>query len=143
MVNIYRWVTHGGLFPILVLQQIYVNLVTQLSLLLCLVRKTGTKHLIHFDFSLFIPLGTVEVGLGCVGKYDCCPCLYDHGVPIQRRRTCLIRLIVESLSVVPSSLEIFSDMIQFFFVRSGILSVASRGCSIRCTYHVGSPIIPS
>ena len=69
----------------------------------------------RFDRGGFIPLETVAVGLGCVRPYVRSPGLDGFSLPIQRRRTILIRVRVEGLSVVASSLAILTDLSQLLF----------------------------
>ena len=139
--NVSGWVTYVGIFPILGGHSVSVKLMTWSRLLWCLVWRPGTSQLRHFDCVIFIPLGVVEVVLGCVKKYAWLIGLDGPGWHIQRRRTALILVSVETLSFVNSSLAILPDLIQFFFFGSDGLSVASRGCSIKCASSVGSPNI--
>ena len=134
---------HVGLFPRLGGHVVSVNLETRSILLRCFVRRLGTRHLHCFDHSGFIPMGAVEVGLGCVRTYVCCPGLDGTSWHIQRRKNSPIRMKVETLSVAASYLEIIDDLIEFFFVRDNILSVSSRGFSSRCASTGGSPTVPS
>ena len=60
-----------------------------------------------------------------------CPELYGPCWPIWHHSTALIWVRVGALSVEASTLEILSNVIQFFFLSTDSLNGASRGCPIR------------
>ena len=77
--NVSGWVAHFGIFLRLGGNAVSVKLVTWSSLLHCIVRRPGTRHLRHFDNSGFTPILEVEVGLDCVRADVLCPALDGPG----------------------------------------------------------------
>ena len=88
------------------------------------------------------PIGWMLLFLGWVQADVSRPGVYGPGWPTHNCRNALIWVREDALSFMSSYLTIIADMSQLLFVSDNKLSLASRGPSIRCEYHVVSTTVP-